>query len=65
MAVSIASSVAFGGIYFVTPLLAPASAEALWGLRNLVAIPVIATTLVVFRQWRSACEILERVYTIR
>ncbi|MBK0422312.1 EamA family transporter RarD [Leucobacter sp. CSA2] len=58
---SVASSVFFGGVYFVTPMLAPASAEAIWGIRNLVAIPMIALALISLRQWRFAAEIGTRI----
>ncbi|QZY53110.1 EamA family transporter RarD [Leucobacter tenebrionis] len=61
IAVSVASSVLFGGIYFVTPWLAPASAESIWGLRDLITIPVIALALVVIRQGRLITEIGSRI----
>lgn len=61
LAVSIASSVLFAGVYFVTPKLAPASAESIWGIRNLIAIPIIAGALVIFRQWWLAVEIGQRI----
>lgn len=48
---SVGSSLAFGGIYFLTPLLAPAPADAIWAVRNLVTIPVIMLALVMARQW--------------
>lgn len=59
--VSVASSVLFGGIYFVTPLLAPASAEAIWGIRNLITIPVIAVALLAIRQWHLITEVGRRI----
>lgn len=61
VAVSVASSISFGGIYFATPLLAPASAEAIWGLRNLLTIPVIILALLAFRQWHLCTDIARRV----
>ncbi|MBP1326963.1 chloramphenicol-sensitive protein RarD [Leucobacter exalbidus] len=48
---SIGSSVAFGGIYFLTPLLSPAPAESIWAVRNIITIPIIALALVMARQW--------------
>lgn len=48
---SVGSSVAFGGIYFLTPLLAPAPPEAIWAVRNLVTVPIIMLALVMARQW--------------
>lgn len=61
LAVSIASSVFFGGIFFVTPLLAPASAESIWGIRNLVTIPLVAFALLAFRQWWLVTDIWQRI----
>ncbi|WP_449281078.1 EamA family transporter RarD [Leucobacter sp.] len=58
---SVGSSLAFGGIYFITPLLAPASAESIWGIRNLVTIPIIALALIGLRQWRVVVEIAHRI----
>ncbi|UOQ56572.1 EamA family transporter RarD [Leucobacter allii] len=58
---SIGSSVAFGGIYFITPLLVPASAESVWALRNLVTLPIIALALLAVRQWHLVTEIAARI----
>lgn len=58
---SVASSVLFGGIYFVTPMLAPASAESIWGIRNLITIPVIALALLAIRQWHLITEVGRRI----
>ncbi|GAA1602673.1 EamA family transporter RarD [Leucobacter chromiireducens] len=58
---SVASAVAFAGVYFVTPMLAPASAEAVWGIRILLTIPMIALALVAVRQWHLASDIVVRV----
>ncbi len=57
LAVSVGSSVFFGGIFFVTPLLAPASAESIWGIRNLITIPLIVFVLLLFRQWWLVTDI--------
>lgn len=59
--VSVASSVLFAGIYFVTPLLAPAPAEAIWALRTLCAIPIVALALLAARQWYLVAELGHRV----
>ncbi|GAA2189083.1 EamA family transporter RarD [Leucobacter alluvii] len=59
--VSVASSVLFAGIYFVTPLLAPAPAEAIWALRTLCAIPIIALALLAARQWDLVAELGRRL----
>ncbi|WP_125098525.1 EamA family transporter RarD [Leucobacter chromiireducens] len=58
---SVASAVAFAGVYFVTPMLAPASAESVWGIRILLTIPMIALALVAVRQWHLASDIVARV----
>lgn len=51
----------FAGIYFVTPLLAPAPAEAIWALRTLCAIPIIALALLAARQWYLVAELASRL----
>lgn len=61
IAVSVVSSVFFAGIYFVTPLLAPASAESVWGIRNLLTLPLIVFALLLFRQWSLVTEIGTRI----
>ena len=58
---SVGSSVFFGGVYFVTPLLAPASAESIWAIRNLIAVPLIAIALIAVRQWHLVTEIATRI----
>lgn len=42
-------------------MLAPASAEAVWGIRILLTIPMIALALVAVRQWHLASDIVVRV----
>lgn len=59
--VSVASSVLFAGVYFITPQLAPASAESLWGIRNLCTIPIVIVVLLSARQWRLGTEIGSRI----
>lgn len=61
LAASVTASVFFAGIYFVTPLLAPASAESVWGIRNILTIPIVVVALLVFRQWRFVTEIGVRI----
>lgn len=51
----------FAGIYFITPLLAPAPAEAIWALRTLCAIPIIALALLAARQWYLVAELARRI----
>lgn len=59
--VSVVSSLCFAGIYFITPQLAPASAESLWGVRNLVTIPLVLVTVAVFRQRHLVTDIWARI----
>lgn len=42
-------------------MLAPASAEAVWGIRNLITIPLIALALIAVRQWHLVTELARRV----
>lgn len=39
---SVGSSLSFGLIYFLTPLLYPMPEEAVWALRALVTLPFVA-----------------------
>lgn len=58
---SVGSSLAFAGVYFVTPLLAPAAAESIWALRNLIAIPIIFLAVVAVRQGYLIGETAKRI----
>jgi len=51
----------FGGIYFITPFLAPLGGVQLWASRILLGIPTIALVLLVMRQTGLFTEILHRV----
>ena len=59
--VSVGSSVSFGLIYFLTPLLAPMSGEAVWAVRTLVSLPFIAVVLISLRRWGLAAEVARRI----
>ena len=59
--VSVGSSLSFGLIYFLTPLLHPMSGEAVWALRALVTLPFVALVLVASREWRRVVEIGYRI----
>lgn len=59
---SVGSSVAFAGVYFVTPMLAPAPADAIWGIRNLTTIPIILLAIVAVRQWHLVIDIIHRIH---
>lgn len=43
-------------------MLAPAPADAIWGVRNLVTIPVIVIALLAVRQWHLVTEIAQRIH---
>ncbi|UOQ61734.1 EamA family transporter RarD [Leucobacter rhizosphaerae] len=58
---SVGSSLAFAGVYFVTPLLAPAAAESIWALRNLITLPVILLAIIAVRQGHLITEIARRI----
>lgn len=61
IAVSVVSSILFGGIYFLTPSLAPLGAESVWAIRITVAVPCVAIVLVSLRQWPLVIDIAKRV----
>lgn len=42
-------------------MLAPASAESIWGIRNLVTIPIIVLALLALRQWELVAQIWQRI----
>lgn len=42
-------------------MLAPAPAESIWSIRNLMTIPIILLALVAVRQWHLVVEILHRI----
>lgn len=42
-------------------MLAPAPAESIWGIRNLVTIPIILLAIVAVRQWHLVAEIIHRI----
>ena len=58
---SVGASVAFAGIYFVTPFLAPANADFLWAVRSAVTIPIVVIALLVMRQWHLVTDIAARM----
>ena len=59
--VSVTSSVTFGVIYFLTPMLEPMSGEAVWAVRALITLPFVTVVLVVSREWYLVREIAYRV----
>lgn len=61
IAVSVGSSVSFGLIYFLTPMLHPMSGEAVWAMRALVAVPFLTVVLLVSRDWRLAADFARRM----
>lgn len=61
VAVSIGSSVAFGVIYFLIPLLAPMSALEIWGFRTAFSLPLITGVLLALRSWDLVLEVGRRM----
>lgn len=59
--ISVGSSVCFGLIYFLTPLLAPMTGEEVVAIRIVVTVPFVAAVLVMMRSWRLAAEIGSRI----
>jgi chloramphenicol-sensitive protein RarD len=59
--VSVISSVAFGLIYFMTPMLRPMSGEAVTALRALGSLPFVTVVLLLSRDWRLTIEIGRRI----
>ena len=59
--VSVGSSVSFGLIYFLTPLLHPMSGEAVWAMRALTAVPFLTVVLLATRDWRLAADFGRRM----
>lgn len=59
--VSIGSSVSFGLIYFLTPLLHPMSGDAVWAMRALTAVPFLTVVLLATRDWRLAADFGRRM----
>ncbi|MGK0741607.1 EamA family transporter RarD [Leucobacter sp. Z1108] len=59
--VSVASSLTFSVLYFLTPLLAPLPAEAIWAMRSLIAVPIITGVLWFTRGWWQTVEIGRRI----
>ena len=59
--VSIGSSVSFGLIYFLTPLLHPMSGEAVWAMRALTAVPFLTVVLLATRDWPLVADFGRRM----
>lgn len=55
------ASFAFAGIYFFTPLYAPASAESLWAIRTIITLPLLALLLVWGKRLHTSNEIASRI----
>lgn len=51
----------FGGVYFVTPLLAPLPAEAIWSTRALLTVPIVTAALLAMGAWGLVAEIGRRI----
>ncbi len=59
--VSVASSVCFGLIYYLTPFLAPLSGEDVWAIRTIASVPCIALVLLAMRGAWQMAEIAQRI----
>lgn len=59
--VSLGSSVSFGLIYFLTPLLYPMSGEAVWAMRAVFTLPFVTVVLLTTRSWHTVTEIAARI----
>lgn len=58
---SVASSFLFGLIYFLTPSLAPMSAEGIWAVRAVVTLAFMAIVLLQMRQWHLVGDVWVRI----
>lgn len=58
---SVIASVAFAGVYFITPLMQPISAEGLWAIRCIFTLPLVVIVLRVSKQWGLASNIWARI----
>lgn len=58
---SIGVAIFFSGVYYLTPQLAPMSAEAIWATRTLIAVPFLAIVLVVMRQWHLVTDVVQQL----
>lgn len=61
VALSLASSVFFGVLYYVMPYLAPLTGEAVWGLRVLFALPVVTLILLLTKELHLLGETVLRI----
>lgn len=59
--VSVSASLLFAGLYFITPLLAPLSAEALWAVRVIFTVPMLAALFAGSHQWHLFTDIGRRL----
>lgn len=58
---SLASSVFFGVMYYVMPLFAPLTGEAVWAIRVLFAVPTVTAILLMTREWPLLGETVSRI----
>lgn len=58
---SLASSVFFGVLYYVMPLFAPLTGEAVWAIRVLFAVPTVTAILLLTREWPLLEEAMRRL----
>lgn len=55
------SCMLFGGVYFLTPYMAPLESFEVWAFRVLFTVPVTAVALVVLRQFHLVSDMWDRV----
>ncbi|WP_449279298.1 EamA family transporter RarD [Leucobacter sp. GX0328] len=58
---AVGSSVIFAGVFFITPMLVPTSAEGLWAIRCLLTIPLVLLVLLAGRQRELIVGIWHRI----
>ncbi|MBU3058357.1 EamA family transporter RarD [Pseudomonas indica] len=61
IALSVASSCAFAGLYYYATLLKPLTGEAIFGWRMLLTLPCVTLFLLLGREWQPVREICARL----
>lgn len=61
IALSVASSCAFAGLYYYASLLEPLTGEEIFGLRMLLTLPCVTLFLLLGREWHPVREIFTRI----
>ncbi|MDI6022558.1 EamA family transporter RarD [Leucobacter sp. UT-8R-CII-1-4] len=61
VAVSLASSISFGVIYFLTPMLHPLPGLGVWAVRVLISLPFVTVILLASRDWQLVTDIARKI----